>query len=111
MLASILLAYLAMSGLIFLGFLLLVLPGIYLAVSYTFTYPLIVDKGLSVWEAMELSRKTVTKQWFKFFGLGLVSGFFIIISAIPLGIGLFWSVPTIYISYGLLYHHLFDEES
>ncbi len=110
MLASILLAYIAMSGLIFLGFLLLILPGIYLAISYTFVYPLIVDKRLSVWEAMELSRKTITKQWFKFFGLAIVSGLLIIISAIPFGIGLIWTISMTYISYGLLYHHLFDEE-
>ena len=105
-----LLSYIAMSVLLFVGFLLLILPGIYLAISYSFTYILIVDKGLGVWEAMELSRKTVTKQWFKFFGLALLGGLFILVSAIPMGIGLIWSVPTLYIAYGLLYHHLFDDE-
>ncbi len=106
----ILLAYIAMSLLLFVGFLLLILPGIYLTISYSFTYALIVDKGLGVWEAMELSRKTVTAQWFKFFGLALLGGLIIMASAIPLGVGLVWSVPTIYIAYGLLYHHLFDDE-
>ncbi|MFT7003147.1 MAG: hypothetical protein ACJAWW_000482 [Sulfurimonas sp.] len=110
MVTPIVLAYILMTLLLTLGFVLLVIPGIYLAVSYAFTYMLIVDKGLNVWEAMELSRKTVTKQWFKFFGLSILSGLFIIISAIPLGIGLVWSIPTTYIAYGLLYHHLFDEE-
>ncbi|MEA1892948.1 MAG: hypothetical protein U9N33_09570 [Campylobacterota bacterium] len=104
------LAYIAMTLLTIVGFLLLVLPGIYLAVSYAFTYTLIVDKGLGIWEAMELSRKTVTKQWFKFFGLSLACGIIIIISALPLGIGLIWSIPMTYITYGLLYHHLFDDE-
>ena len=51
------------------GFILLVLPGIYLSIAYIFTLPLIVDKGMDVWDAMELSRKTVTKHWFKVFGL------------------------------------------
>ena len=106
---SILLAYFAMTILLFIGFLLLILPGIYLAISYSFTYTLIVDKGLGVWEAMELSRKTVTKRWFKFFGLALLAGLIIIISVIPFGLGLIWTLPMIYISYGLLYHHLFDE--
>jgi len=109
-LLPILLAYVAMGLLLVVGFALLILPGIYLAVSYSFTYALVVDKGLGVWEAMELSRKTVTKQWFKFFGLALLSGLMILASAIPLGIGLIWSVPTVYIAYGLLYHHLFDNE-
>jgi uncharacterized membrane protein len=109
-LLPILLTYMAMSIMLFIGFMLLILPGIYLAISYSFTYALVVDKGLGTWEAMELSRKTVTKQWLKFFGLALLAGLGIMISAIPFGIGLIWSVPTIYISYGLLYHHLFDEE-
>jgi uncharacterized membrane protein len=109
MLVPILIAYIAMATLLFVGFLLLVLPGIYLAVSYSFTYPLIVDKGLSTWEAMELSRKTISKQWFKFFGLGLLSGLMIFVSILPFGVGLIWTIPTIYIAYGLLYHHIFDE--
>jgi len=106
----VILAYVAMTILLSLGFILLIIPGIYLAVSYAFTYTLIVDKGLDIWEAMELSRKTVTKQWFKFFGLSILSGIIIVISAIPLGIGLVWSIPTTYIAYGLLYHRLFDDE-
>lgn len=104
------LAYIAMTALIATGFMLLVLPGIYLVVSYVFTYTLIVDKGLDIFEAMELSRKTVTKQWFKFFGLLLISGLILLVGAIPFGIGLIWAIPTVYISYGLLYHRLFDEE-
>ncbi len=110
MLFSLLIAYFLMNILIVVGIMLLIIPGIYLAISYTFAYPLIVDKGLGVWEAMELSRKTVTKQWFKFFGLAIATGVIVLISAIPLGIGLIWSIPTTYISYGLLYHHLFDDE-
>ncbi|NOR57681.1 MAG: hypothetical protein GQ474_04075 [Sulfurimonas sp.] len=110
MIIPIMLAYIAMSLILTIGFILLIIPGIYLAVSYAFVYTLIVDKGLDVWEAMELSRKTVTEQWFKFFGLSLLSGIIIILSALPLGIGLIWSIPTTYIAYGLLYHRLFDEE-
>ncbi len=110
MIVPIMIAYIAMTIVLSIGFILLIIPGIYLAVSYAFVYTLIVDKGLGIWEAMELSRKTVTEQWFKFFGLSLLSGIMIIISAIPLGIGLIWSVPTTYIAYGLLYHRLFDEE-
>lgn len=39
----------------------LVLPGIYLAVSYQLSLPLVADKGLGPWEAMETSRKIVSK--------------------------------------------------
>ncbi len=109
MIIPIMLAYIAMTVLIIVGFMLLVIPGVYLAVSYAFTYTLIVDKGLGIWEAMELSRKTVTAQWFKFFGLAIVTGVLVFLSAMPLGIGLIWTIPMSYIAYGLLYHHLFDD--
>jgi hypothetical protein len=58
--------------LIFLGFLCLILPGIYLLVAWAFTLPLIIDKRLDFWSAMELSRRTITKHWWKFFGFVLV---------------------------------------
>jgi len=105
-----LLGYILVTLFTVLGFIALVIPGIYLSIAYIYTLPLIADKNLDVWNAMEYSRTTVTKQWFRFFGLGIVSFVFIIISAIPFGIGLIWSIPTVYIAYGLLYHRLFDEE-
>jgi len=61
------LSTIVMSILIFLGFLFCILPGIYLAVAWAFTVPLIVDKQIDFWSAMEASRKIVTLRWFKVF--------------------------------------------
>ena len=73
--------------LVLLGCLLLVLPGIYLAVCWMFTFPLVRDKGLGFWEAMELGRKVVTAQWFRVFGLLLlIAVLMLVLLAIPLGI-------------------------
>jgi hypothetical protein len=47
----------------------LVLPGLYLFVAWTFSVPLVADKRLEFWSAMELSRKVVTRVWFEVFGL------------------------------------------
>jgi GYF domain 2 len=47
----------------------LILPGIYLFIAWTFSVPLVADKGLEFWSAMELSRKVVTRVWFEIFGL------------------------------------------
>ncbi|HIC13098.1 MAG TPA: hypothetical protein EYO75_06985 [Sulfurimonas sp.] len=104
-------AYLLVTLFTILGFIALVIPGIYLGVTYSFTLVLVADKKIGIWEAMELSRKTITEQWFKFFGLALLSSLILLISAIPLGIGLIWTIPAIYLSYGLIYHRLFDEEA
>ncbi|MDX1295886.1 MAG: hypothetical protein R3302_06455 [Sulfurimonadaceae bacterium] len=89
------------------GFMLLILPGIYLSIAYIFVYPLMIDKGMGVWEAMETSRKAVTKHWFSFFGVMLSMVIITIISAIPLGIGLIWTLPMGYLAYGLMYTHVF----
>ena len=92
------------------GFILLVLPGIYLSIAYVFTLPLIADKGMDVWEAMELSRKTVTKHWFKVFGLLFLLSLIFLAGAIAFGIGLIWAIPLMFITlYGLLYRSIFDE--
>ena len=39
-----------------------ILPGIYLAIAYMFALPLLLDKNLDFWPAMETSRKLVTKK-------------------------------------------------
>jgi len=92
------------------GFIFLILPGIYLSIAYIFTVPLIVDKGLDVWEAMELSRKTVTKHWFKVFGLMFLLTIMMGLGALAFGIGLIWAVPLMFVTmYGLLYPLIFDE--
>lgn len=100
-------AALLINILTFIGFMLLLLPGIYLATAYMFTLPLIVEKQLGIWQAMELSRKTVTNKWFSFFFYNVSIGLIIIISAVPLGIGLFWTIPLAFIGYGILYRKVF----
>lgn len=107
---SLVFATVAMYFMIIIGFLLLILPGIYLSVAYRFTLPLIADKHLGIWEAMERSRRTVSRRWFTFFGLDIVIYTMIILSFLTFGIGLIWTIPIAFITHGLLYHHLFDEK-
>ncbi len=96
-----------MSILMTLGFLLLIIPGIYLSVAYMFTVPLVVEKNLSAWQAMETSRKAVTRHWFKFFFTLLVMGIIFVLSAIPLGLGLIWTYPMLVAVMGILYRDTF----
>ncbi len=49
--------------LISIGFLFCFIPGIYLYVAWVFAVPLVADKQLGFWDAMELSRKVVTRRW------------------------------------------------
>ena len=47
----------------------MIVPGIYLFVAWLFSVPLVADRGLEFWSAMELSRRTVTRVWFHVFAL------------------------------------------
>jgi hypothetical protein len=78
-------------------------------IIYIFTLPLIADKELKIWDAMELSRKAVFSHFFKIIFLYLTLMIIMAISVIPLGIGMIWTVPMIFIGfYGLLYRVMFD---
>jgi hypothetical protein len=96
--------------LIMIGFLLLILPGIYLSVGYCMTIPLIVDRRMSPWQAMEASRKAVHGEWWKIFGLFLVMGVIVFLASLPLGLGLIWVWPMFVVCGALVYRTLFGIE-
>ena len=100
-------AAILMAILMGIGFILLIIPGVYLAVAYMFTVPLIVEKNLGFWEAMETSRKTITRHWFKFAFILIIMTVIIFISIIPLGIGLIWAYPMAIAVMGILYRDTF----
>lgn len=102
------LLYVAMVILILIGLVLLVIPGIYLAVAYSMAIPLLVEKNMGIWEALETSRKTIHKCWFRVFGLYLVVLVVVILAMLPLGIGLIWAVPLVNLVMGVVYRNLFS---
>ncbi len=53
----------------YIGFCFCILPWIYLSVAWVFSVPLVADKRLEFWAAMELSRKVVTRVWFDMLAL------------------------------------------
>ncbi len=102
-----LIAAILMSVLMMLGFVLLIIPGIYLAVAYSLTIPLIAERNLSPWQAMEASRKAIHQHWFKVFGMYILLSLIVALSIIPIGIGLIWSVPLLILCSGVLYRIIF----
>lgn len=94
---------LLMSLMIGLGTLLLVLPGLYLAISYQLALPLCAGRRLGPWEAMEASRKIITHRWFTFFGIWLMLVLAILVSSVLFGIPLIWVLPAAIIAVGILY--------
>ena len=96
-----------MTILIVIGFFLLVLPGIYLSIAYSFAPYLIIEKKMGVWEALETSRKAITEYWWRYFGLMLVGLLIVIIGSIPLLIGLIWVIPIVVIATGEVFKKTF----
>jgi len=93
------------------GFFLLVLPGIYLAVAYSFAPYLIIEKNMGVWEALETSRKAITTYWWRYFGLLLITVLLFIVGTIPLLIGLVWVLPIMAIAIGEVFVATFETAS
>ena len=96
---------------VLIGFVLLIIPGIYLSVAYYMALPLVVEKGLSPWQALEVSRKTISRRWFTMFFFSIVITLIVFVSLIPLGIGLIWTLPMTMIAYGIIYRNMFGIRS
>ncbi|MGO8696399.1 MAG: protein kinase domain-containing protein [Limisphaerales bacterium] len=90
-----------------LGFFCFILPGIYLIVAWWFTLPLVIDKGLDFWPAMELSRKVITRHWWKFFGFFLLALLLYVVGGLCLVIGLFLTAPIALIAATYAYEDIF----
>lgn len=88
------LAGLASGIIVSIGFMLLIIPGIYLAIGYMLATFLIIDYRMEFWQAMETSRKIVTKNWFAFFVLAIVLALINLLGTLALGVGLLISAPV-----------------
>lgn len=90
-----------------LGFVLLILPGLYLLLAYSLTSLLVVDKGLSFWDAMEVSRRTVNDRFGLFVVLGILTFLASLAGSLALGIGVLVTTPWIILAYATVYDALF----
>ena len=105
--ANILLAGLFVWALTAVGLFLCILPGIYLAVSYIFVLPLVIDKKMEFWTAMEVSRRVVHEQWFSVFLLGLALFVICCAGALLCGVGLILAAPVALASLMFVYEDMF----
>ena len=92
------------------AFFLCVIPMIYLTVSWIYALPLIIDRNLQFWDAMELSRKVVGKHWFITFAFLLVIGLLGACGFIACCIGLFVTIPLATIALMYAYEDIFSRQ-
>ena len=101
LLASILVGLMVVAGLI-----LLVIPGIYLALKYQFTLFLVVDKKMKVMDAIKKSGEMTEGKLMDLLGLALVAILITMLGALALGVGLLVSTPVTMLAYAYVYRQL-----
>lgn len=103
---------LAMAGLVkwlltTLGLMLCILPGIYLAVGYVFALPLVVDKKMEFWTAMEVSRRVVHVHWWSTLALAIVLALIALAGFLLCGVGAVITIPVSSAAFMYVYEDLF----
>jgi uncharacterized membrane protein len=78
---------------VLIGYVFCLLPGLYLNVAWFFAMPLVIDKQMGFWEAMELSRKVTNKHWFVVLGFLIVYGLLAVSGLIACLIGILVTMP------------------
>ena len=92
------------------GYFLLIIPGIVISALYMFALPLIIEKNMDFWEAMEASRKLVTRNIFELSIFMLVLLIFGFIGLILLLVGFFVALPIIFAAIAYAYCDLIGLE-
>lgn len=92
------------------GVLLLIIPGIYLAIAWTFAAPIVFFFKTPMWESMEASRKVITKRWWWFFLFGICLAFINILGAMCLVVGLFITIPLTHLAFYAAFNDIFKPE-
>jgi hypothetical protein len=89
------------------GGLVALVPAIYLGVSWAFSLPLIIDKQLDFWPAMELSRKVVQGRFLNVFGLMICAGLIALVGLLALCVGVLVAIPIGIAALAAAYEDLF----
>lgn len=79
---------------------------IYLAIRMAFAIAFVLDKDVNPWRAIVLSFQATRGNVWRLIGFMVTLFFLFLISMIPLGVGLIWTVPMMFICYGLAYKAL-----
>jgi hypothetical protein len=98
---------LIVTSFVMMGFVLLIIPGIYLAIASFLAIQLVADKKMGPWSAFKTSVRAITHKWFHVFLLFIVLIGLLMISMIPCGVGLIWTWPLFVNTKGVLYRNIF----
>ncbi|WP_291779993.1 hypothetical protein [Cecembia sp.] len=89
-----------------LGIFAFILPGVYLAVAYSFSVMMAIFGGFDFWTALEESRKLITVRWWKFFLFSLFLILINVLGVLFLFIGLIVTLPVTFYATYILFEDL-----
>ena len=81
------------------GMFLLFIPILYFMIAWSFAPMFVIFYKMQPWEALETSRKLITKRWFTFFGFGIVLTLVTLAGFLLFCVGLLYFVPAVMNSY------------
>ena len=102
-----LLASLVISIFTSIGFMLLIIPGFFVTAAYMFTFPLIMDRGMDFWDAMETSRKKVMEKFVAFTLFVFLVAVVGVSGVILLGFGIILTLPFALCTLAVAYRDVF----
>jgi hypothetical protein len=82
---------------------------IYLTTCWVFALPLVGDKGLKFWPALELSRRVVNKHWWMTFWLLFVCGILGAVGIIGCFVGILFTAPIAFSALASHYEKVFGD--
>jgi len=89
------------------GFVLAMVPLIYLSTCWGFALPLIADRRMDFWPAMKASRAQVQRHWWTIFGLYILVGIVNFLGVLLCCIGIFITAPLAFAAWMVAYETIF----
>lgn len=87
------------------GFLLLIVPGLYLSFALSLAVPLKVERDLPVFDCLMTSIRLVNRKFLEVVGLSLISAALMFLGLVSL-IGWIWTVPWVMLIFAITYRQL-----
>lgn len=79
---------------------------IYITLRMYLAMAFVLDRGVMPWPAIKLSFLATRSNFWRLVAIIILELLIILVSLIPLGIGLIWTAPFVYILYGVVYRNL-----
>jgi len=92
-----------------LGFILAIIAAIFITSLWIFAPPLILDKHLDFWQAMELSRKVVMRRWIQVVIFVLANGLIMVAGLLACCFGMLFAAPLVMASFAIAYDRNFGD--